>query len=59
MEDNSCFLLDFSFKGKNYLLLYDKLQDAGFLGLSLAEARGIIQSLKEEMGDRLPEIFKL
>jgi len=30
-----------------------------FLGLSLAEAREIIQSLKEKMGDRLPEIFKI
>ena len=105
-EDNLYLLIDFSFKGKNYLLLYDKLQDAGFLGkkkenfdlrpfwekhikdkkyclsceimlllmpkitfmanhppteigLSLAEARGIIQSLKQEMGDRLPEIFKI
>jgi len=31
-EDNLYLLMDFSFKGKNYLLLYDKLQDVGFFG---------------------------
>lgn len=31
-EDSLYLLLDFNFKGKSYLLLYDKLQDAGFLG---------------------------
>lgn len=31
-EDSSYLLLDFNFEGKSYLLLYDKLQDASFLG---------------------------